>query len=213
MITVSWHLTSCSLSDIFYKFRCRSAILKTRTGGGKRNKCHFNKRNVQNTELIVGETERSRGRRHRWCHGAVAKCRSSSDSKFLIDRETEAPRATWCYGPGWKLPFQPRSQNCEKRLLASSRLFVHAHETARLPLERFSYIWVFFENVLRKFKFHPNRSRITGTLHEDQYTFMIISHSILIRMRNVSDKGYTETKTHSMFNSLLFCVCVVPFMR
>jgi len=27
-----------------------------------------------------------------------------------------------------------------------------------------------------------------GVLYEDQYTFMIISRSILLRMRNISDK-------------------------
>jgi len=41
-----------------------------------------------------------------------------------------------------------------------------------------------------------------GTLHEDLYTFMIISHSILLRMRNVSDKRLRESQnTHFMFNN------------
>jgi len=31
-------------------------------------------------------------------------------------------------------------------------------------------------------------TRITGTLHEDQYTFLIISRSVPVRMRNVTDK-------------------------
>ena len=31
-----------------------------------------------------------------------------------------------------------------------------------------------------------------GTLHEDQYTFFIVSHSVLLRMRNVSDKTLRE---------------------
>ena len=31
-------------------------------------------------------------------------------------------------------------------------------------------------------------TRMNGTLHEDQYTFMIISHSFLLRMRSMSDK-------------------------
>ena len=35
-------------------------------------------------------------------------------------------------------------------------------------------------------------TRITGTLHEDQYTFCIISRSFLLRMRNVSDIIRTE---------------------
>jgi hypothetical protein len=36
---------------------------------------------------------------------------------------------------------------------------------------------------------------ITGTLHEGQHTFMIISHSVLLRVRNVS-KLYRKSKTH-----------------
>ena len=36
-----------------------------------------------------------------------------------------------------------------------------------------------------------------GTLHEDQYTFLIISRSVLLRMRNVSDKSCRENQnTH-----------------
>jgi len=40
-------------------------------------------------------------------------------------------------------------------------------------------ISVFFLNLLRKFKFHYNLTTITGTLHEDQCTFMIESYWIL----------------------------------
>jgi len=38
-------------------------------------------------------------------------------------------------------------------------------------------------------------TRITGTLHEDLYTSMKISHCILLRMRNVSDKFVEKIKT------------------
>jgi hypothetical protein len=31
-----------------------------------------------------------------------------------------------------------------------------------------------------------------GTLHEDQYKFLIISHSVLFKMRNVSEKKIVE---------------------
>ena len=31
-------------------------------------------------------------------------------------------------------------------------------------------------------------TRVKDTLQEDQYTFLITSHSVLLRMRNVSDK-------------------------
>jgi hypothetical protein len=46
---------------------------------------------------------------------------------------------------------------------------------------------------------------ITGTLHADQYTFMIISRSVLLTMRNVSDKRCRENQnTHFMFNNFFF---------
>jgi len=53
-------------------------------------------------------------------------------------------------------------------------------------------IWVFFENLSRKLKFNLNLAKITGTLHEDRYTCLIISRSVLLRMRNISDKSCTE---------------------
>jgi len=41
-------------------------------------------------------------------------------------------------------------------------------------------VWVFLVNLYGKFKFHWNRTIIAGTLHEDQYTFLIISRWIKI---------------------------------
>jgi hypothetical protein len=39
-----------------------------------------------------------------------------------------------------------------------------------------------------------------GTLHEDQYTFLIISVSVLLRMRNVSDNGCRRNQNkHFLF--------------
>ena len=67
------------------------------------------------------------------------------------------------------------------------------------------YILVFVENVSRKFKFHENRTRIKGTLDEDQYAFFIISRSILLTIRNVSDKSCRESQnTHFMSNRFFF---------
>ena len=44
---------------------------------------------------------------------------------------------------------------------------------------------------------------MTGTLHEDQYTFFIISRLVL-RMRNVSEKSYRETQnTHFIFSNFV----------
>ena len=43
---------------------------------------------------------------------------------------------------------------------------------------------------------------ITGTSHEDQHTFLIISHSFLLIMRNVSDKSCRENQnTHFRFDN------------
>ena len=42
-----------------------------------------------------------------------------------------------------------------------------------------------------------------GTLHEDQYTFLIISHSVLPRIRTILDKrGRENQNTHFMFNNI-----------
>jgi hypothetical protein len=71
-------------------------------------------------------------------------------------------------------------------------------------------MWRVFENPLRKFKFHYNRTRIKFTSHEDHYTFSKISRSSHLRMKNISDKSCRETrKTHFMFNNL-FCFLENP---
>jgi hypothetical protein len=46
--------------------------------------------------------------------------------------------------------------------------------------------------------------RITGTLHEDRCTFMIISLSTLLRMRSFSDKVVTKIKTHILCSTTFF---------
>ena len=50
-------------------------------------------------------------------------------------------------------------------------------------------IWVFFENLSRNFKLYWNLTGITGTLHERQYMFLIISRSIILRLRSLSGKS------------------------
>ena len=47
-------------------------------------------------------------------------------------------------------------------------------------------------------------TRITGTLHEDWCTFVIIPYGVLLRMRNVSDKIRRGTQsTHLIFNNFV----------
>jgi hypothetical protein len=58
-------------------------------------------------------------------------------------------------------------------------------------------IWASLENLSRKFKFCYNPTKITGTLHKDVFTLMIISRWILLRMRNVLNTNCREkSKTH-----------------
>jgi hypothetical protein len=59
--------------------------------------------------------------------------------------------------------------------------------------------------MLRKFKFHYNLTRITSTWHKDLGKFFVVSLSVLLRMRNVSDKSCRENQnTHIMFNTFFF---------
>jgi hypothetical protein len=52
----------------------------------------------------------------------------------------------------------------------------------------------------------------SGTLHEDLCTFIIISRSVVLRVRNVSDGSCREIQnTHFMFNNLF--PKIVPFLR
>jgi hypothetical protein len=66
-------------------------------------------------------------------------------------------------------------------------------------------IWVFIENLSWKLKVSLKSNKITVTLHEDQYTFMIIARSVILRMRNSSRKICRENQnTHFMFSN--FCL-------
>ena len=66
-------------------------------------------------------------------------------------------------------------------------------------------IRVFFENMSRKFKFLLKLTKIMGTLHEDQYTFLIIIRSVLLRMTNILVKSCRENRnTHFIFGHLFF---------
>jgi hypothetical protein len=59
-------------------------------------------------------------------------------------------------------------------------------------------IWVFFKDLSRKFKFHYYTKRITSMIHEDLWTIMTISHAILLRISEVSDRSWRENQ-HILF--------------
>jgi len=62
-------------------------------------------------------------------------------------------------------------------------------------------IWGFCRNSVEKIMFNWNLTRITDTLHEDRYTFMIICPSVLLRLENISNKIWRESQnTHFMFS-------------
>jgi hypothetical protein len=61
----------------------------------------------------------------------------------------------------------------------------------------------FFEILSIKIRFVYNLTGISGTLHEDRYTFVIISRSILLRRRNISIRSFREkSNTYFIFNFL-----------
>jgi hypothetical protein len=57
------------------------------------------------------------------------------------------------------------------------------------------YVWGIFENLLRKFKFRWNMTRMTGTLHDA----MVISRSVLLIKRNVQTKIVEKIKTQVLY--------------
>ena len=59
--------------------------------------------------------------------------------------------------------------------------------------------------MLREINFDYNLKRIMCTLHEDLCKFMINSHTVFLRMRNVLDKICRENQnTYFMFNNFFY---------
>jgi hypothetical protein len=63
-------------------------------------------------------------------------------------------------------------------------------------------IWIFLGNLHRKFEFHYNLTRITGTLLEDVFAF--ITFSFLLRIRNISDKICEGQSKHAISVQWIF---------
>jgi len=49
--------------------------------------------------------------------------------------------------------------------------------------------------------------------HEGLWTFMMISRSVLVRARDVSDKSYRENQNTHFTHSNFFFYKIVPFVR
>ena len=94
------------------------------------------------------------------------------------------------------------SPNCENRLSAPSYMSVHLcvrpHGITRLKLNGFSwnlvieYFSKFVENIQDSLKSDKNNGYLTGR----QTYILIISRSVLLRMRSVSEKTVAKTKKH-----------------
>jgi hypothetical protein len=63
-------------------------------------------------------------------------------------------------------------------------------------------IWTFFENLSRKSS--CILTRITGTLYEAQYIFLIICRWVLLRMRTISNKWCRENQTRILCSVFFF---------
>jgi len=64
------------------------------------------------------------------------------------------------------------------------------------------------EKIQLSLKYDKNN----GSVHEDRYTFLIISRSLILTVRNVSDKNCEKKiKTHFVFNN--YFSKILPFMR
>ena len=64
---------------------------------------------------------------------------------------------------------------------------------------KFDIFGAFRKSVGKKYKFYYNLTRPSGTLHEDRYTFCIVSHSIVLSTRNFTDRIVRKIKTHILF--------------
>ena len=93
-----------------------------------------------------------------------------------------------------------------RKATVSFELSVWPHGTTRLRLDGFYFKKVTFEYFS---KICPENSSFVrsnkNTLHEDQYIFLIVIGSVLLRMRNFSDKRCRENQnTHFTFSILFF---------
>jgi hypothetical protein len=65
--------------------------------------------------------------------------------------------------------------------------------------------WMFYLNTVEKVQISLKSDKNNGTLHKDQYTFFVISCSVLLRIRNILGKICKENqKTLFVFSKVFF---------
>ena len=47
---------------------------------------------------------------------------------------------------------------------------------------------------MEKIQFSLKSDKNNGTLHEDRFTFLILSRPVLLRMRNISEESFRENQ-------------------
>ena len=114
--------------------------------------------------------------------------------------------------------FSARSQNCEKRLLASSCLF--ARPSVRM--EQLGSHWTDFPEIWYLRIFRKTLQKIQVSLKSDKnneyFTWrpihiFIISRSVLLRMRDVPEKKSCRGNHNTYFLFGTFFSKIVPFLR
>jgi len=71
----------------------------------------------------------------------------------------------------------------------------------------------FSENLSRKFKFYYNRTRITGTLHEDQYTFLSYVAQLFLKWKMFQKQFVEKLERHILCSINFFFSKILLFVR
>jgi hypothetical protein len=100
-------------------------------------------------------------------------------------------------------------RECTKSFL---HLLVGIEPTSKCKKKKFWYLSIFRKSIEKIQVLLKSDRYIMDILHEDLRTFLITSPSVLLRIRNISDKNCRENRnTNFMCNN--FFRNIVPFMR
>jgi hypothetical protein len=118
--------------------------------------------------------------------------RFAGDSQHLFD--------VFC-----NISFHALSRICKKRLATISLVMSVCLSAAIRPYFMKVDILIFYGKSVQKIRVSLQSDNNDGTLHEGKYTILIISYSVLFRMRNVSDKSCRGNQNaRFIFNNIHF---------
>jgi len=120
-----------------------------------------------------------------------------------------------------KLKFEHFSKICRKKIKFYQNL-TKIKICLSVFMEQLGSFWTNFHEKLKfehfskicrkNFKFYQNLTRIRSILHDNQYSFMLISHVILLRVRNASEKCVEKIKIRISY-PITYFPTVFPFVR